>query len=462
MKGETEALRVAMNEIKTEFCGIDPAGADEEEKEDIIQIFPEHDDLSSRVCKTLYYGRLPSTDRPSLPLTQLAVEQYAEVGLTKLARLDMSRASDMSRDAYAGPTSLVLSLIYLDRLKKQNPDYLQTVSSADLFLVSMMVASKFLHDDGEEDEVFNDEWAKSGNIDLKEFNRLEIEFLSAIDWRVNVPTEDFQSALYRIEQEIAYREMSRRGWASYSDLVVLSQNPAVDKLWRLLTETSVKLTSVCMAAYAASVLTFLGTAALLNQTPFGPTSVAQSLEILRRVDRMTDTVAAADTPVPEPSDRSTPDILQVSPAELLTASLLVTSLSSGADFVTDDDEDNRTDFGERVNWTDSYGSVSTNENNGSRLQEIEPPDWLVERSGFIHHATSPSPFKAGLADYKDKLLGLMDLEEEMVSRVSKLWSESVWRDFMSDHRTSAPTQKCPILRWGSTALFHPQQLSILV
>ena len=31
----------------------------------------------------------------------------------------------------------------------------------------MMVASKFLHDDGEEDEVFNDEWAKSGNIDLK-------------------------------------------------------------------------------------------------------------------------------------------------------------------------------------------------------------------------------------------------------------------------------------------------------
>ena len=41
MKGETEALRLAMNEIKTEFCGIDPAGVDEEEKEDIIQVcFP--------------------------------------------------------------------------------------------------------------------------------------------------------------------------------------------------------------------------------------------------------------------------------------------------------------------------------------------------------------------------------------------------------------------------------------
>ena len=34
------------------------------------------------------------------------------------------------------------------------------VSSADLFLIAMMVASKFLHDDGE-DGVYNDEWAES-------------------------------------------------------------------------------------------------------------------------------------------------------------------------------------------------------------------------------------------------------------------------------------------------------------
>lgn len=43
-----------------------------------------------------------------------------------------------------------------------------------------MVASKFLHDDGEEDEVFNDEWAISGGLEVKEMNRLEIEFLNAI------------------------------------------------------------------------------------------------------------------------------------------------------------------------------------------------------------------------------------------------------------------------------------------
>lgn len=43
-----------------------------------------------------------------------------------------------------------------------------------------MVASKFLHDDGEEDEVYNDEWANSGGIDLKDMNQLEKEFLNAI------------------------------------------------------------------------------------------------------------------------------------------------------------------------------------------------------------------------------------------------------------------------------------------
>ena len=66
----------------------------------------------------------------------------------------MARASAVARDTCSSPTSLVVALIYLERLRVSNPRYLGTVaSSADLFLVSLMVASKYLHDDGEEDEV---------------------------------------------------------------------------------------------------------------------------------------------------------------------------------------------------------------------------------------------------------------------------------------------------------------------
>ena len=43
-----------------------------------------------------------------------------------------------------------------------------------------MVASKFLNDDGEEDEVDNAEWATSAKIELSELNQLEREFLQAI------------------------------------------------------------------------------------------------------------------------------------------------------------------------------------------------------------------------------------------------------------------------------------------
>lgn len=42
-----------------------------------------------------------------------------------------------------------------------------------------MVASKFLHDHGEED-VYNDEWAASAGISVQEMNHYERDFLKAM------------------------------------------------------------------------------------------------------------------------------------------------------------------------------------------------------------------------------------------------------------------------------------------
>ena len=47
-------------------------------------------------------------------------------------------------------------------------------------LYFQMVASKFLHDDGEADEVFNDEWAASAGLNVKDINNFERDFLQAI------------------------------------------------------------------------------------------------------------------------------------------------------------------------------------------------------------------------------------------------------------------------------------------
>merc|ERR1712013_732411 len=229
---------------------------DTDEEEYAPQVFPEHTESETRYTRSLYYGVLPATDRPSLPLTRLAVDQFTSSGLDalgqKLGRLDMARAADISRQACAGPNSLVLALLYLERLRRRNPDYLTTVSSADLFLVSLMVASKFLHDDGEEDEVFNDEWASRGGIDTKELNKLELNFLSALDWRIYVDNQEFEKAVNKVETDIAFKEVSKRGWASYTDLDVLSTD--VQNLWTVFISYTMKMTAVCVTAYAAGIL----------------------------------------------------------------------------------------------------------------------------------------------------------------------------------------------------------------
>ena len=306
----------------------------------------------------------------------------------------------MSREACASPTSLVFALIYLDRLRRNNPDFLNNISSADLFLVSMMVASKFLNDDGEEDEVFNDEWAKSGQMNIKDFNRLEVEFLGAIDWNVNVTTTDFDSALQRVEQEIAYRELSRRSWSTYSDLDILSSSESVVGLWKFLAETAVRVTTVCMAAYAASLFTLLGSTALLNQTQFGPNGVADSYRTLvTRRDSSDLTARGHELILPNtadfddsdsPSSASLSEIinskqaargdLSVTPAELLTASLLVASIKT-AD----------RDYG-GLAWSSLDGVGRNHTWNNTMLEDddeqmVTVPNWLLDKTEFIPHGT---------------------------------------------------------------------------
>ena len=310
----------------------------------------------------------------------------------------------MSREACASPTSLVFALIYLDRLRRNNPDFLNNISSADLFLVSMMVASKFLNDDGEEDEVFNDEWAKSGQMNIKDFNRLEVEFLGAIDWNVNVTTTDFDSALQRVEQEIAYRELSRRSWSTYSDLDILSSSESVVGLWKFLAETAVRVTTVCMAAYAASLFTLLGSTALLNQTQFGPNGVADSYRTLvTRRDSSDLTARGHELILPttadfddsdSPSSASLSEIINlqagskqaarsdmsVTPAELLTASLLVASIKT-AD----------RDYGGSA-WSSLDGVGRNHTWNNTMLEDddeqiVTVPNWLLDKTEFIPHGT---------------------------------------------------------------------------
>jgi len=462
----------AMLDLKI-FCPLTEPN-DEDDREEISpQIFPEHEMMSDRFRKTLYYGKLPcGGDRPSLPLTQLAVEQFTGVGLDalgeKLGRLDMGRASDISRQSCAGPNSLVLALLYLDRLRRRNPDYLNTVSSADLFLVSLLVASKFLHDDGEEDEVFNEDWATSGGIDKKELNKLEMNFLSALDWRIYVDNEEYKSQLGKIETDIAIREISSRGYSSYSDLTVLTNQLHLRSVWDLLLQSTLQVTAVCMTAYTASLLTLLSTTAILSRTSVGPTAVSHSLStLLSSVDDDSNSVPVLD------------DNLSLRPivnhVDLVAASLLVATLTSGSVTNKNDSSEIIQDYSAQSPYRRlTRNRIGRNLNEipqnsiGINLEEIPktnyhfstladrvvfnetefiwhsdekdqisdwdrevPPnnDWLKHQAEFIHHGTG--------------LGGLL------VTGMARFWSDLIWTPPDTEHQALNPfleyLGRCPVL-----------------
>lgn len=149
-----------------------------------------------------------------------------------------------------------------------------------------MVASKFLHDDGEEDEVFNEEWAKSGAMEKKELNELELNFLSAIDWSIYVSSDEYEQTTQKIELAVALKQVGDRGgWTTYSDLLVLSRTLELIKIWEILYEYTIKVTAVCIFAYAASLMTMMGTCNLLNSTSRdGSTSLNASTTVPKSTD----------------------------------------------------------------------------------------------------------------------------------------------------------------------------------
>lgn len=222
----------------------------------------DHEELAERLRKTLYYGKLPGTDRPSLPLTDIAVEFFQEASPKPLGKLDPYLAASTSRSACMSAESVMVGMMYVQRLRQRRPDYLTQISSSELFLISMMMASKFLYDEGIEDEVFNDEWAESGDVDVDDVNQMERDFLSAIDWNLFVRPEDFAAMLDSIEKRIARQQGCNRGWFSYTDLCVLAHDSRLHAHFSRLLRDLSKVLCVSSVAYLAGLLTLVGSTML--------------------------------------------------------------------------------------------------------------------------------------------------------------------------------------------------------
>ncbi|XP_067426226.1 protein CNPPD1 [Emydura macquarii macquarii] len=228
---------------------------------------PGHQQLRERVRKRLYYGwdKDCSLENLSSPVADIAVELLQKAAPSPIRRLQKKYVCHVSREACISPCSMMLALVYIERLRHRNPEYLQQISSSDLFLISMMVASKYLYDEGEEEEVFNDEWGAAGKVDVQTVNTLEMNFLSAIDWSLYTNPRELFEVLSWLEGRVAQRQGTRRGWFTYTDLCVLLEQPRWQQALGQFYQRVAKLACVLGVMYLTGLAAVFASVTVVHQ-----------------------------------------------------------------------------------------------------------------------------------------------------------------------------------------------------
>ncbi|XP_078408775.1 protein CNPPD1 isoform X1 [Cetorhinus maximus] len=232
-----------------------------------FSLLPGHSKLTERVKKRLYYSQDMdyNMDALSCPVTDIAVELLQKSAPSPIRKLRKKYAAHVAREACISPCAMMLALVYIERLRHRNPEYLQQISSSDLFLISMMVASKYLYDEGEEEEVFNDEWGAAGKLDVQVVNTLEMNFLRAIDWNLYVNTQEFFELLSRLEGRVAESQGLKRGWFTYTDLCVILEQALWQQAFTELYQHVVKVACMMGLVYLTSVAGIIAGTAVLRQ-----------------------------------------------------------------------------------------------------------------------------------------------------------------------------------------------------
>ncbi|XP_048339459.1 protein CNPPD1 [Sphaerodactylus townsendi] len=229
---------------------------------------PRHQQLSDRVRKRLYYGwdKENGLDNLSSPVADIAVELLQKAAPSPIRRLQKKYVSHVSREACISPCSMMLALVYIERLRHRNPEYLQQISSSDLFLISMMVASKYLYDEGEEEEVFNDEWSAAGKVEVQTLNTLEMNFLHAIDWSLYTNPKELLEVLSCLEGRVAEKQGIQRGWFTYTDLCVLMEQTLWQQALGQFYQHIAKLACLLGMVYLTGIAAVLASAAVVHHT----------------------------------------------------------------------------------------------------------------------------------------------------------------------------------------------------
>lgn len=187
----------------------------------------------------------------SLPLTDTIAEFVQELSEDKFFINDISFIFELSRKRAISPCAIVVALIYLKRLKAKsqastnlfninepyscNNTYMNNnnydkyaancLSNTELCLISLLLASKYLVDEGEDEEIYNDEWADLVDFPVDKVNKLERSILKQMDWELYVSESEFWSFTDKLTERITRKKVKYQQYqCTYTDLDCLLSN----------------------------------------------------------------------------------------------------------------------------------------------------------------------------------------------------------------------------------------------
>jgi len=95
----------------------------------------------------------------------------------------------ISKHFYCSDESLLVALIYIDRIMKRNPEFVVSFLNIHrVVALAAVVAVKYLEDVW----YSNAHYARVGGVQVQELNKLEGQFLRLIGWRLHVLPEEYQ------------------------------------------------------------------------------------------------------------------------------------------------------------------------------------------------------------------------------------------------------------------------------
>ncbi|TKY61488.1 Cyclin-P3-1 protein [Spatholobus suberectus] len=125
-----------------------------------------------------------------------------------------SKAPDLSVTQYmerifkychCSPSCFVIAQIYMDRFFQKRGGHLTSFNAHRLLITSVVVAAKFLDDK----YYTNAYYAKVGGVGTEEMNRMEIEFLFNLEFKLFVTTELFLKYCEKLDRAVELLENIR-------------------------------------------------------------------------------------------------------------------------------------------------------------------------------------------------------------------------------------------------------------